>query len=173
MEFNCQGAQFSANNIKVESPTKVVAQISVPVSAQEGPCGTSMRSDPGKEPFRISSSAAMPVAIPVAMLGEGDMQFMDLMMNMQKTMMGGYGNQGEEGRLQITGGNIKYVKGSETTFTESVSNVKSMGEMKQNSQPIGIFRIVFNDGKIYNFGATGNSSDAHATFEFLQHKLGK
>ena len=38
---------------------------------------------------------------------------------------------------------------------------------------MGIFRIVFNDGKIYNFGGMGNGSDGHAAFEFLQKKLGK
>jgi len=48
-----------------------------------------------------------------------------------------------------------------------------MGEMKQEGKPMGIFRIVFNDGKIYNFGGMGNGSDGHAAFEFLQKKLGK
>jgi hypothetical protein len=173
IQFNCKGAQFSPASFKVEGPTRIVAQVTVPLTAEEGPCGTSMRSEPGKAPFRISNSADMPVAIPVNLIGEGDMQFMELMMSMQKTMMGGFGNQGEGGRIELGGGSIKYVKGSVTTFTESTSAVKSMGEMKQEGKPMGIFRIVFNNGKIYNFGGMVSGSDGHVAFEFLQKKLGK
>jgi hypothetical protein len=171
--FNCKGAQFKADSVKVESATKAVAQIKVPVTATEGPCGTSMRSNSGKEPFQISNSANMPVAVPVILLGEGDMQFMDMMMKMQQAMAPGFGGQGAQGQIQFEGSSIKYVKGDQTTFTESVSGVKSMGEMKQGDQPIGIFRIVFNDGKIYNFMGGQQASDAHAVFLYLQKKLGK
>jgi len=104
---------------------------------------------------------------------------MDIMMKMQQAAMAqmaqGPGNQGNQskGEIQLNAGSIKYVQGGKETFTESISGVKSMGEMKQNGQPIGIFRIVFNDGKIYNFGAMGSTAQAHSTFEFLQKKLGK
>jgi hypothetical protein len=173
IQFTCQGAQFSPDSFKVESPTRVVAQVTIPLTAQEGPCGTSQGSEPGKEPFRISNSADMPVSVSVMLLGEGEMQFMDMMMSMQKAAMAGYGNQGAQGKLELKGDSIKYVKGDEATFTESTSAVKSMGEMKQNGQPIGIFRIVFNDGKIYNFGGMGAGTDGHTAFVFLQKKLGK
>ena len=173
LHINCKGAQFAPDSFKVESPTRVVAQVTVPLTVEEGPCGTSMGSESGKEPFRISNSANMPVAISVTLIGEGDMQFMDMMMSMQKSMMAGYGNPGEAGRIELEGSSIKYVKGSATSFTESTSAVKSMGEMKQGGKPVGIFRIVFNDGKIYNFGGMGNGSDGHAAFTFLQKKLGK
>ena len=173
IQFQCKGADFSADSVKFDSPTKVEAQITVPVTAQEGPCGIGGNSTPGKEPFRISNSANMPIALTVAFLGEGDMQFMDIMMKMQQSAMAqGPGNQ-SKGEIQLGAGSIKYVQGGKETFTESISGVKSMGEMKQNGQPIGIFRIVFNDGKIYNFGAMGNTAQAHSTFEFLQKKLGK
>jgi len=173
IQFDCKGAQFSPDSFKVESPTRIVAQITIPLKVEEGPCGTSMGSEPGKEPFRISNSANMPVTVPVTLLGEGDMQFMDMMMSVSKAAMAGYGNQGEQGRIELAGGSIKYVKGSVTTFAESISAVKNMGEMKQGGQPVGVFRIVFNDGKIYNFGGMGNGSDGHAAFEYLQKKLGK
>ena len=149
-----------------------MAQITVPVTAEEGPCGTSMRS--AKEgPFQISNSASMPVAVSAVLLGEGDMQFMEMMIKMQQAMAPGFGRQGAQGHIEIAAGAIKYVQGDKTTFTEPIPGVKSMAEMKQGGQPIGIFRIVFNDGKIYNFGAMGNGTDAHATFEFLQKKLGQ
>jgi len=173
LHFNCKGAQFSPDSFKVESPTRIVAQVTVPLTAEEGPCGTSVGSEPGKEPFRISYSADMPVTIPMALLGEGDMDFMTMMMNMQKVVMAGFGNQGEAGRIELDGGSIKYVKGSVTSFTESTSAVKSVDEMKQGGQPMGIFRIVFNDGKIYNFGGMGSGSDGNAAAAYLKKKLSK
>jgi hypothetical protein len=174
LEFRCQGAEFKPDSIKVESPKRIVAHIHVPVSAQEGPCGTSLRSLPGKEPFRISKSASMPIGVEAYMLGEGDMQFMELMMKMQQAMMPGFGNQAEAGQILLAPTTIKYVQGGKTIFTEPVAGVKSMSEMKQAGRPIGIFRIVFNDGKIYNFvGAKAGGRESHETFELLRTKLGK
>ena len=174
LEFHCQGAEFKPDSIKVESPKRVVARIHVPVTAQEGPCGTSLRSMPGKEPFRISNSASMPIGVGAYMLGEGDMQFMELMMKMQQVMAPGFGNQGETGLILLAPGSIKFVQGGKTIFTEPATGVKSMAEMKQGGQPIGIFRVVFNDGKIFNFmGAKAGGEGSHQTFEFLRTKLGK
>ena len=174
LEFHCQGAEFKPDSIKVESPKRVVARIHVPVTAQEGPCGTSLRSMPGKEPFRISTSASMPIGVGAYMLGEGDMQFMELMMKMQQVMAPGFGNQGETGLILLAPGSIKFVQGGKTIFTEPATGVKSMAEMKQGGQPIGIFRVVFNDGKIFNFmGAKAGGEGSHQTFEFLRTKLGK
>jgi hypothetical protein len=173
LRFNCKGASFDADSVKVESATKVVAQISVPVTAQEGSCSTSARSASGKDPFQISNSANMPIAVSAVYIGEGDMQFMDMMMKMQQAMMPGYGKQGGAGQITLDSGSIKYVQDGQPTFTESISSVKSMGEMKQNGNPVGIFRIVFNDGKIYNFSGSGSVGNSHAVFEFLQKKLGK
>jgi hypothetical protein len=65
------------------------------------------------------------------------------------------------------------IKGNATSFTESTSAVKSVGEMKQGDKPVGIFRIVFNDGKIYDFGSMRDSSIGHAAFVLLQKRLGK
>ena len=172
-EFRCEGAEFKPDSIKVESPKRLVAQIHVPVTAKEGPCGTSLRSMPGKEPFRIAMSASMPVSTSATLLGEGDMQFMDLMMKMQQAMAPGFGNQGAQGHIELDSGSIKYVKGGETVFSKPGSGVKEMGEMKQGGNPIGIFRIVFNDGKIYNFCGSAQREDAHQVFEFLKKKLGK
>ena len=94
LQFNCTGAQFSPDSFKVESPTRIVAQVTIPLNAQEGPCGMSAGSEPGKEPFRIANSANMPVAVPVILIGEGDMQFMDMMMSMSKDHDGGIWQSG-------------------------------------------------------------------------------
>jgi hypothetical protein len=171
IRFSCPGGEFAAENVKVDSPTKVEVLISVPVTAQEGTCNI-LGTNPEKEVFRISNSGNMPISLPSMLLGEGDLQFIDLMMKMQQAMSPGFGKQSESGRIELDSSSIKYVQGGKATFTESISGVKSMAEMKQAGQPIGIFRIVFNDGKIYNFGGT-QQKDTHAVFEFLQKKLGK
>jgi len=174
VQFACQGAQFKAESVKVESPTRAVVQIKVPFTAQEGPCEFTPSSGPsGKQTFQISNSADMPVAIPASLLGEGDMQFMELMMKMQQALAPGFGNQGEAGRIELSGGSIKYMQGDKATFSESTSAVKDLGEMKQGGQSMGIFRIAFKDGKIYNFFGGQQSTDAHAAFVYLQKKLGK
>jgi hypothetical protein len=167
--FTCAGASFDSESVKVDSPTKVEVQISVPVTAQEGPCYVG--NAPDNKLFRISISANMPIALPSLLLGEGDMQYFALMMKFQQAVMASHGNPGNSGRIELASGSIKYVQGEKTVFTESISGVKSMAEMKQGGQPFPIFRIVFNDGKIYNFMEQGK--DEHAEFALLQKKLGK
>jgi hypothetical protein len=89
-------------------------------------------------------------------------------------MMPGFGGQGQTGLILVAPGSIKFVQGDKTVFTEPATGVKSMSEMKQAGQPIGIFRIVFNDGKIFNFvGGKAGGGQSHETFELLRTKLGK
>lgn len=178
LKFTCKGAQFSPDSIKVESPTRLTAQISVPVSAQEGPCGAGAASTAGKEPFRISYSASMPVELALMYMGEGDMQYQDIMMSMSKSMMAASqsGGKVDTGTLQLDGGSIKYVKGGATTFSESTSAVKKVEPVQMYGQTLPYFRIVFNSGKIYTFGPNpSGSSDSNSTAvcAFLQKKLGK
>jgi hypothetical protein len=123
--------------------------------------------------FKIANDGKLPVAYSSRLLGEGDMQFMDLMMKMQKAMMPGFGSDSAEGKLLLADGTLKYVQGEKTVFSEPANGVKDMAEMKQAGQPMGIFRIVFTDGKIYNFMGGGQQQDTHKMFEALKAKLGK
>jgi hypothetical protein len=181
IQFACKGADFPADSSKVESPTRLVVQISVPVSAQEGPCDTSDSStypnQIGKGTFAISNSADMPIAIPLALMGEGDMQWGDIMMSMSKMMTAASQNGGkvDSGVLQLEGGSIKYVKGGATSFNESTSAVKSLDPVLiYGSAPSGYFKITFNNGKIYTLGTAGpGGGDPNATLAFLKKKLGK
>jgi hypothetical protein len=181
LQFNCKGANFPADSTKVDSPTRLEAQITVPVGAQEGPCDTSdsstFPSQIGKGTFAISNSANMPIAISLALMGEGDMQWGDIMTNMSKMMMAAAQNGGkvDSGTLQLEGGSIKYVKGSTTSFNESTSAVKSLDPVLiYGSAPSGYFKITFNNGKIYTLGMAGpGGGDPNATLAFLKKKLGK
>jgi len=178
LQFKCKEAEFPPDSFKVESPTRLVAQVTIPVGAQEGPCETAdpsayPTSTMSKDSFRISNSANMPVAIAVGLAGEGDMQFMDITMGITKTYGPSPVGQGLTGRLELDGSSIKYVKGSETSFTESTSAVKIVEQVMFYGQASPCFRIVFNDGKTYNFGQTDPNASALLVFQYLKKKLGK
>ena len=184
LNFSCVGAQFSPASVKLESPTRAVARVNVPLEAQDGPCGISnVRFTQTKEPFRISSSSDVPVVLASVMyFGEGEMNMMDAMMKMSQaaTKQMQQGNWQEKGSEQaplsglvLTPGTVKYVDQGNPVFEEPVSAVKGIGEMMMQGKPVGLFRIVFTDGKIYNFGAGGQGPSQSATIKFIRKKLGR
>ena len=161
-----------------------MARVHVPLEAQDGPCGIgAIRFTQAKEPFRISGSSDVPVVLASVMyFGEGEMNMMDAMMKMgqaaQKQMQ--QSNWQEKGSEQaplnglvLTPATVKFVDQGTSVFEEPVSAVKSIGEMMMQGKPVGLFRIVFTDGKIYNFGAGGQGSDQSSTVKFIRRKLGK
>ena len=182
MEFrlNCKGGYIEPQSVKVESPARMVAQIKVPLDVEEGPCGTQVASK--GEPFRISNSASMPVVLQVVYLGEGDMDFMQLMMKMQPALAQAAKGNWQSGEatpaqtksgLEVTPGTLKFYDAGKVVFQEAASGVKSMGEMTQANEPTGIFRIVFNDGKIHNFMDQSGGSSNKRVFLYIKKRLGK
>ncbi len=189
--------QVRVTHFQVQSPEHATMVVAVPADAPEGEYSlevtqyaeasvdadgeTSLSGSPEvyaipdtAPKFKVSGTGNLPVTVPTSLLGEGDMQYMDMMMKMQQAMMPGFGNQGGEGKILIASGSVKYVQGDKTVFAQPISAVKDLAEMKQGGQPIGIFRIVFTDGKIYNFfGGGQHGGDAHASFVLLKKKLGK
>jgi hypothetical protein len=69
---------------------------------------------------------------------------------------------------------VKYVQGEETVFSRPTSSVSKIEEMTMMGESSGVFRIVFMDGKIYNFMDKSESSvgKGHA-FKGVKKKLGK
>ena len=184
IHFSCVGSEFSAESVKVESPTRAIARVNVPLDAQDGPCGLSgVKFTQAKEPFRISSSSDIPVVLASVMyFGEGEMNMMDAMMKMsqaaQKQMQQSNWQEkgGEDAPLQglmLSPSTVKYMDQGKPVFEEPVSAVKGVGEMMMQGKPSGLFRIVFTDGKIYNFGANGQGSSDSSTVKFIRKKLGK
>lgn len=188
--------------VRVENPERAVAHISIPLDAKEGPCklysvgiwGAKGVVDPEeieespagtpevlqmKSPvtFTISNASKVPVSVGVAYLGEGDMDFMQVSRKMGEAMMGGFGEKGEKTVLQMSPDTVKCVQGQKTIFSEPTSNVKETGEMRMRGQSMGIFRIVFKNGKIYNLmGAQeegGSSEEQKKVYQFVKKKLGK
>ena len=173
LRMNCPEAAPAITSFKVENPTRAAAHVRFPFNTKEGPCElymgegapagnatsemaasgagtpsvTQVKSD---ITFTISIPSAMPMALPVIYIGEGDMQFMDVMMKVQQAMQGSWQDSGKP-LLLVAKGEVKLKQGDKMVFTLAASNVKEVGQMSMMGQNVGVFRFVCNDGKIYNF----------------------
>ncbi len=131
----------------------------------------------GGPTFRISKSAKMAVGVVVLLVGEGDLNFMELMQKMQGEMAGGFGKGGmKKGQLLVSPDSIEFVQEGKTVFSERASSVKEVEEMTVMGQSAGgAFRIVFTSGKIYNFQPEGEGGEesGREAFQFVKKKLGK
>ena len=206
IRVGCKGDSEEVNSLKdhavrVESPERAVLKLSIPFSAQEGPCtlysvvywgieGVMGTDETEESPvgtrevlqtksaatFSISNASKVPVSVAVVFLGEGEMDYMQMMMKMSEAMTPGFGKKSEKTLLQLSSDTVKCVQGQKTIFSEPTSAVKETGEMSmQGEATMGIFRIVFNDGKIYNFmkAQGGSSGDPENAYQFVKKKLGK
>ena len=130
--------------------------------------------------LKISKSGSLPVVLQLLFIGEGEMDMMTMSMKMAEQASKGApkGTWQEVGAsatlppvsgLFVEGNSLKYVDGDgKTLFTEPASAVKAIQEMTMAGETTGIFRIVFNNGKSYNFTAAGEG-----TIEYLKKRLGK
>jgi hypothetical protein len=185
--------------VKVESPERAVVKLSIPIDAQEGPCtlysvgywgkagpvadetsespsGTPeiTQISPEKVLFRISNSGSMPISVPVYLAGEGNMQFMEIMTKFSQSMQSNWGQGGGKSSLLLSPDAVKYIQDDKAVFTEPTSGVTKVEEMSMMGQPTGVFRIVFMDGKIYNFmDQSQGGGDKGKAFKFVKKRLGK
>jgi hypothetical protein len=169
LRMNCPDESPSIKSFKVESDTRAVAHVKFGFGTKEGPCEIYIEAVPGASgeiaasssgtpeivqvktvSFTMSAASALPMCLSVVYLAEGNMDFMALMMKMQQSMQGSWDNTGKP-LLCVSKKEVKLAQGEKTIFTEPASNVKEVGEMSMGGQSVGIFRIVFTDGKIYNF----------------------
>jgi len=203
LRMGCPGDETAPENlsnhlVKVESPERATAQVSIPADAPEGPCtlysvgywgAAGVVTDETQESpvgtpeimqvkssgtvFRISQAGAMPVAVPVFLAGEGEMQFMDVMMKFQQSMQGSWGKGGKS-RLLLSPDTVKYVQDEKTVFSEPPSGASKVEEMTMMGQPTGVFRLVFKSGKIYNFvDQSEGGAEKSQAFKTVKKKLGK
>jgi hypothetical protein len=196
LRMSCGDETPSISNFKVEGPTRAVMHVKFPFEMKEGPCQlylvqgpagtdttgeiaasgggslqiTQVKSDVS---FQIALSSAMPMALPVIYVGEGDLQFMEIMMKMQQAMQGSWNDAGKP-QLYVSKSEVKLKKGDTAVFTEPASNVKEVGEMSMMGQNVGVFRLVCTDGKIYNFiEQESQGLPKGKTVEIIKSTLGK
>jgi hypothetical protein len=198
--LRCPGGEVSAKGFKVESAERATVQLKVPEDTGEGACAMDLVRVQGAPPpeanetdevpagtpeittiedsaglFKISNSGTLPVGLEVILFGEGDMNFMEMMQKIQQEMVGGSTSaKMKPGQLLIMPDSLKYLQDGQTVFAEPPSAVKSVDEMTMMGEPQGVFRIVFNNGKIYNFSALGmNKEVSHKDVQLLKRRLGK
>jgi hypothetical protein len=149
IRMNCPEEAPSITSFKVESATRAVVHVRFGFATKEGPCELYMAEGPASEnttaemaasgagtptvtqvksdiTFVISIPSAMPMALPVVYIGEGEMQFTDVMMKVQQVLQGSWNDSGKT-LLLVTKGEVKLKQGDQTTFTLAVSNVKEVG----------------------------------------------
>ncbi len=193
LRMTCHDQRVTVEDFKVEGPTRAVAHVTVASGATEGPCDLALEQRPTTmdssgeitaspggtvevvqvktATFSISKSSSMPISVSVIYLGEGEMEFMDMMMKVQKAMQASWGDSGKP-LLLLTRNQVKFVQGDKTVFSESASNVKEVGQMSMQGQGVGIFRIVCTNGKIYNFMEGQGNSEGEA-YKIIKSTLGK
>jgi hypothetical protein len=201
--MGCAGDETAPESLKnhlvtVESPERAIVKVSIPEDAKERPCtlyvvGYWVRAgvvtdetdesprgtpeitqiSPDKVLFRISNSGSMPISVPVFLAGEGDMQFMEIMMKLNQSMQGGWGKGGQS-HLVLSPDTVKYVEAEKTVFSEPTSGVTKVEEMSMMGKPTGVFRIVFKSGKIYNFmDQSEGGGEKGKAFKAVKKRLGK
>lgn len=191
LRMNCPEEAPSIQSLKVESDTRAVVHVKFGFNTKPGPCEIYIEAHPSASDetgasssgtpeivqvkavnFTIAASSAMPMCISVVYLAEGDMDFMALMMKMQQAMSGTWDNTGKP-LLCVSKKEVKLTQGEKTVFTEPASNVKDVGAMSMGGQSVGIFRIVFTDGKIHNFMESGEGVPKGKTVEVIKTAVGK
>ena len=194
LRMNCGGETPSITNFKVESPTRATAHLRFPFDMKQGPCDIYLEVRPVSNAqgeisassagsvevtqvkavgFSISIPSAMPMALPVIYIGEGEMQFMDVMMKVQQAMQGSWSDSGKP-LLYVAKSEVKLKQGDKTVFAEPGSNVKEVGQMSMMGQNVGVFRLVCTDGKIYNFmEQESDGLPKGRTVEIIKITLGK
>jgi hypothetical protein len=195
LRMSCSDTQPALSNFKVESPTRAVAHIRFGFDTKQGPCEIYLESRPTTTnaqgeitastsgtvevvqvksvSFAIAPSSAMPAALPVIYVGEGNMEFMQIMMKMQQAMQGSWNDSGKP-LLYVSKNDVKLMQGGKTVFDEPASGIKEVGLMSMMGQSTGVFRLVCSSGKIYNF-IEQESGDLPKgkTVEILKATLGK
>ena len=193
LRMNCPDEAPSFESFKVENPTRAVAHVRFGFQTKEGPCdvyievhgvggqGEIAASTSGTVEvvqvkgvdFTIAESSAMPIALPVVYVGEGEMQFAEVMMKVQQAMQGSWNDSGKP-LLQVSKTEVKLKEGDKTIFTEPAGNVKEVGKMSMMGEDMGVFRLVCTNGKIYNFmEQSGQGLPKGKAVEIIKTTLGK
>lgn len=181
---------------KVDRPTRAVVRITVPENTKEGACDVEIDREQQPELFRISGvvkrrpeaireeaqarkpapeAKAEPAEVAATFVGEGDMQFMELVMKMQQAAMGAMRGEAAlmKGRVLVTLAAVKFVHDGKTLFEEPPATVQAVEEIGMMGRPTGAFRIVFANGRIYNFMAEGRGASKNEAHLILKKALGK
>jgi len=151
-------AAFSVKptSVKASSPSSLVAHIDFPSGHSDSRCqisgvGIDM---PSNLSVMVSEHANDPVLLSGRFIGEGELEPMQMAMQIGPAMQ----RTGE--KFELLPGSVRYTQNGKPLCDRPISDIKIVEPIKVNGSTSGIYRLVFKDGKQYNFIPAGQGEDA-------------
>lgn len=190
LRLECGGQSIKPKDFRVESAERATFHLKVQPSAEETTCiialevppaaptaetgpavqGTPMVVQVTGATFGISESSSLAKAYKACFLAVGDLAPMDIMMKFSEAMQKG---SQDECKLYVSSDSVKYADKGKTILDQPASAVKTVEAVLVMGNPIGAFRIVLTNGKIYNFMASGGHNEDDPLNEQIKRKLKK
>ena len=177
-DFRVESGERATFHLKVQptaEETTCIIALEVPPApptAETGPAvqGTPMVVQVTGASFAISESSALAKAYKACFLAEGDVPPMELMMKLSESMQKG---SQDECKLLVSSDSVKYADKAKTILDQPASAVKTVEPILMMGNPIGVFRIVLTNGKMYNFMASGGHNSDDPLEDQIKRKLKK
>jgi len=152
-EIRCErggaGGSFEpkVESLTFESPTRAVARVLIPESTEKAHCELAL-GPAALARLKLEILNPEPMEVQAHFIAEGNLS--------PKEVLGRNAHEphpGAMGLLSASPSTVKFVQGDKTVFDKPASSLKALEEFKAPFQigHQGFFRIVFNDGKVYNF----------------------
>jgi hypothetical protein len=177
VKFMVESAERAVLSLKI-SPTSeeekctIVLEVPPEATAETGPTveGTPQIVQVTGATFAIADSASYAKPFQACFLAEGDVPVMELMMKLSQAMQQ---SSQDPCKLLVSSASVKYASQGKTILDQPASAVKTVDQVLMMGNPIGVFRIVLTNGKIYNFFASGSQSSDDPLFEQIKRRLNK
>jgi hypothetical protein len=143
-------------SVKATSSATLVAHVEFPAGHTDSHCRlTAVGPDimPGTQVV-VSEHINDPMQLSGRFIGEGELEPMQMAQQIGPAMQ----RTGE--KFELLPGSVRYTQGGKTLFDRPISDIKSIEPVKINGSSSGMFRLVFKDGKTYNFMPVGTGEDA-------------
>lgn len=177
-DFRVEGAERATFHLKIQptaEETTCIIALEVPPApptAETGPAvqGSPMVVQVTGASFAISESSNLAKAYKACFLAEGELAPMEIMMKYSEAMQKG---SQDECKLYVSSDSVKYSDKGKAILDQPASAVRTIEPVLMMGNPMGAFRIVLTNGKIYNFMASGGHNEDDPLDEQIKRKLKK
>ncbi len=143
-------------SVKVTDSTTVIAHVEFPAGHSDSHCtisGVGLEMPPGMQVV-VSEHINDPMLLSGRYIGDGEMEPMQMAMQIGPAMQ----RTGE--KFELLPGSVRYTQNGKALFDRPISDIKTIEPVKVNGSSSGMFKLVFKDGKTYNFIPAGTGEDA-------------
>jgi len=142
--------RLTVDSLTLESPTRAVARVLVPEGKENADCQLTVYGPGAPLKFHIvNTSLSQNLELEARFVGEGNLSLGQILAHPMDLLSA-------PGRLSASPSSVKFVQGDKTVFDQPASSLKTAQGLPGN--PLWGFRILFNDGKVYNFQTLTTSS---------------